>query len=116
MLLASDSPSAKDAVALSVYRIGRELGSMAAALGDRRAYIHRAGSAQLRFGLASWEGASWEGSFWLGVDLDENANATNSPLITRAGSRASHWVVSTNEEQMIARHVWALLNLQAAGA
>src|SRR5260370_31037277 len=31
-LLASDDPSAKQAVALFVYRIGRELGSMVAAL------------------------------------------------------------------------------------
>ncbi len=42
VLLASDRPPAREAVALFVYRIGRELGSLAAALGGtRRAGIHR---------------------------------------------------------------------------
>ena len=91
MLLASDSPSAKEMqVALSVYRIGRELGSMAAALGMIDALIfHRAGSAQLRFGLASGRPASVGGLLGSAWIIDESANATNGPLITRAGSRAS---------------------------
>ena len=42
-LLASDDPSAKEAVALFVYRIGRELGSMAAALGGIDALVFTAG-------------------------------------------------------------------------
>jgi acetate kinase len=42
-LLASEDPSAKQAVALFVYRIRRELGSMAAALGGIDALVFTAG-------------------------------------------------------------------------
>jgi acetate kinase len=45
-LLASDDPSAKEAVALFVYRIGRELGSMTAALGGIGALVFTAGGAR----------------------------------------------------------------------
>jgi acetate kinase len=54
-LLASDDPSAKRAVALFVYRIGRELRSMAAALGGIDALVFTAGigehAAEIRPGL-----------------------------------------------------------------
>src|SRR5260370_17542401 len=42
-LLASDDPSAKEAIELFVYRIGRELGSLAAALGGRDASVFTGG-------------------------------------------------------------------------
>ena len=42
-LLASDRPEAKEAVDLFVYRIGRELGSLAAALGGLDALVFTAG-------------------------------------------------------------------------
>jgi acetate kinase len=43
MLLASDDPSAKEAIELFVYRIGRELGSLAAALGGLDALVFTGG-------------------------------------------------------------------------
>ena len=46
---------------------------------------------------------------WLGVELDEAANATHGPRISRAGSRTRAWVIPTNEELMIARHTRQLL-------
>ena len=107
ILLASDRPSAKDAVALFVYRIGRELGSLAAALGGLDALVFTAGigehAAEIRRRVC-------EDAAWLGVDLDEGANATGGPRITRAGSRTSAWVIPTDEDLMIARHVWTVLN------
>ena len=77
ILLASDWASAKDAVALFVYRIGRELGSMAAALGGIDALVFTAGDrreARLRFDAASARMLRW-----LGLDLDGHANATGGP-------------------------------------
>ncbi len=109
-LLASDDPSAKQAVALFVYRIGRELGSMAAALGGIDALVFTAGigehAAEIRRRVC-------EDAAWLGVDLDESTNVTSGPSITHTGSRTSAWVIPTDEDLMIARHAWTLLNPEA---
>jgi acetate kinase len=112
-LLASDRPSAKEAVNLFVYRIGRELGSLAAALGGLDALVFTAGigehAAEIRRRVC-------DGAAWLGVVLDESANATGGPRITGAASLASAWVIPTNEDLMIAQHVYAVLNEHAAGS
>ena len=112
VLLASDRPPANDAVALFVYRIGRELGSLAAALGGLDALVFTAGigehAPEVRRRVC-------EDAGWLGVDFDKGANATGGLRITRAGSRASVWVIPTDEDLMIARHAWTILNPQAAG-
>ena len=106
-LLASDRPPANDAVALFVYRIGRELGSLAAALGGIDALVFTAGigehAAEVRRRVC-------KDAAWLGVDLDESANATGGPRITRTGSGVSVWVIPTDEDLMIARHAWTMLN------
>jgi acetate kinase len=101
-LLASDAPGARAAVDLYVYRIGRELGSLAAALGGLDAVVFTAGigenSAELRARIA-------RGAAWLGVVLDETANATAGRGATRisdSGSRVAAWVIPTNEELNIA--------------
>lgn len=110
-LLASDRPSAKEAVALFVYRIGRELGSLAAALGGLDALVFTAGigehAPEIRRRVC-------EGAAWLGIDLDESANAKGDPRIARAQSRTSAWVIPTDEDLMIARHVWTVLNSPVA--
>ena len=110
-LLASEDPSAKEAIALFVYRIGRELGSMAAALGGIDALVFTAGigehAAEIRRRVC-------EGAAWLGVDLDQSANITGGAMISRTGSRTSAWVIPTDEDLMIARHVWTLLNRDTA--
>ena len=105
-LLASREPKAKLAVDLYVYRIGRELGSLAAALQGVDALVFTAGigenSAEIRARVC-------RDAAWLGVELDPKANAAGGPRITTASSRVSAWVVPTNEELMIARHTRALL-------
>jgi len=110
-LLASDDPLAKDAVDLFVYRLGRELGSMAAALGGIDALVFTAGigehAAEIRRRVC-------DDAAWLGVDLDQSANLGGRALITHQDSRTSAWVIPTDEDLMIARHVWTLLNSGAA--
>ncbi|MGA2293252.1 acetate/propionate family kinase [Bradyrhizobium sp.] len=110
-LLASEDPRAKQAVALFVYRIGRELGSMAAALGGIDALVFTAGigehAAEIRRRVC-------EDAAWLGLDLDPGANAAGAAMITRPGSRTSAWVIPTDEDLMIALHAWTLLNPEAA--
>lgn len=106
-LLAFDEPRAKFAVELFVYRIGRELGSLAAALGGLDALVFTAGigeySAEIRERVC-------RAAAWLGVDLDPAANAAGGPRLSTGDSRTAAWVIPTNEELMIARHTRRLLN------
>jgi len=100
-LLASEAPRAKLAVDLFVYRIGREIGSLAAALGGLDALVFTAGIGER---AAPIRERVCRDATWLGVQLDAGANAKGGPRISTAGSSVSAWVVPTNEELMIARH------------
>src|SRR6185369_6101978 len=100
-LLESDAPGAKLAVELFVYRIGRELGSLAAALGGLDAIVFTAGIGEK---AAPIRARVCEDAAWLGVTLYAAANASNGPLISTPESRVAAYVVPTNEELMIARH------------
>ena len=105
-LLASDAPRAKLAVDLFVYRIGRELGSLAAALGGLDAIVFTAGvgenSPEIRERVCRT-------ARWLGIEFDEAANVMGGPRISTAASRVRAWTIPTNEELMIARHTERLL-------
>jgi acetate kinase len=104
-LLASDDPRAAFAIELFCYRIARELGSLAAALGGLDALVFTGGIGEH---AAPIRARVVEASRWLGLSLDAAANAANGPRISGPGS-ARAWVVPTNEELMIARHTQALL-------
>ncbi len=105
-LLASDDPHAAEAVDLFVYRIVRELGSLAAALGGLDALVFTAGIGE---NTPSIRARVCRAAAWLGIELDDCANASGGPRISRAGSRTSAWVLPTNEELMIAMHARAVL-------
>jgi acetate kinase len=105
-LLASDDARAKLAVDLFVYRIGRELGSLAAALGGLDAIVFTAGIGENAVSIRERVCAD---AAWLGVALDASANAAHGPRISASHSRVAAWVIPTNEELMIARHTLAAL-------
>jgi acetate kinase len=109
-LLAAKDPRAAEAIALFVYRIGRELGSLAAALGGLDALVFTAGigehAAEIRRRVL-------EDAAWLGVELDVAANAAGGPRITRPASRIQAFVIPTNEDLMIARHSFDCLRRNA---
>jgi acetate kinase len=109
----SSDPNAKAAIDLYVYRIGRELGSLAAALGGLDAIVFTAGIGENSRSLR--ERVCRDAS-WLGVELDGDANAHNATRISADASRVSAWVIPTNEELMIARHTAKLLATQARKA
>lgn len=106
-LLASDLPAAKEAVDLFVYRIGRELGSLVAALGGLDALIFTAGIGEH---AAAIRGRVCGDASWLGIVLDDDANARDGPLISRPNSAVSAWVIPTDENLMIATHTRRLLD------
>ncbi len=106
-LLESDDPRARTAVDVYVYRIGRELGSLVAALGGLDALVFTAG-------IGENSGAIRErvchAAVWTGLQFDAQANGSGKARISTAQSRVSAWVVPTNEELMIARHTQRLLD------
>jgi acetate kinase len=111
-LLESESPAAAEAIDLFVYRIGRELGSMAAALGGLDALVFTGGIGE---NAAAIRARVCRDAAWLGIDLDEEANARGGPRITRPESRTAAWVIPTDEERMIARHVRRVLAAGVGG-
>jgi acetate kinase len=106
-LLASAAPAAREAVDLFVYRIGRELGSLVAALGGLDGLVFTGGigehAAEIRAGAC-------RDAAWLGVLLDVAANDRHGPRISAPGSRIPVFVVPTDENLMIARHTRDLLD------
>jgi acetate kinase len=105
-LLASPDPRAAEALDLFVYRIGREIGSLAAALGGVDAVVFTGGIGE---NSAVIRGRVCRDAAWLGVSLDETANKHGEPRISRQDSRVAVWVIPTNEELMIAQHTRRLL-------
>jgi acetate kinase len=106
-LLASPAPGARAAVELFVYRIGRELGSLAAALGGLDALVFTAGIGEHALPIRA---RVCEDAAWLGVRLDGQANARGGPRISTDDSPVSAWVIPTNEEFIIAEHTRALVS------
>lgn len=105
-LLASDDPHARFAIELYVYRIARELGSLAAAMEGIDAIVFTAGIGE--HAAAIREGVMRRAA-WLGVEIDVDANNSGGPLVTTASSRVPVWVIPTNEEWMIAQHTRRLI-------
>ncbi|MGE5468811.1 MAG: acetate/propionate family kinase [Ignavibacteria bacterium] len=105
-LLASDQPEAREAVDLFCYRIVREIGSLAAAVGGLDALVFTGGigehAAPVRERVCQAIG-------WLGVELDAAANARDAIRISTDASAVDLLVLPTNEEWMIARHTAELL-------
>jgi acetate kinase len=103
-------PRAAEAVELFVYRLSRELGSMAAALGGLDALVFTGGIGEnapiIRDRVCRL-------ATWLGIELDPTANQNGSQRISASSSKTSAWVIPTNEELMIARHTRHLLQLSS---
>jgi acetate kinase len=108
VLLASDTPEAREAVDLFCYRIARELGSLAAAAGGLDALVFTGGigehSAVIRGRVCAL-------SAWLGIDIDPAANGEDKLRIDSPKSRVAVAVIPTNEEGMIARYTVEVLKL-----
>jgi acetate kinase len=109
-LLASPDPRARVAIELFAYRTAREIGSLAAALGGLDALIFTGGIGE---NAAPVRELVCKHCAWLGVEIDPAANAHHAACITMTGTRASAWVIPTDEEIVIARHTGRLLGTAA---
>jgi acetate kinase len=112
-LLASDALAAREAIDLFVYRIGRELGSLAAALGGLDGLVFTAGIGEH---AAALRARVCRDAAWLGITLDEAANASHGPRISSRDAKVGVWVVPTDENLVIARHTRRLLDARARAA
>lgn len=105
-LEASDAPEAAQAIDYFVFRIQRELGAMAAAMGGIDALVFSGGigenSRLIRARVC-------ERTEWMGLEIDHARNRDNATIISTDMSRAKIMVIPTNEGVMIARAARALL-------
>jgi acetate kinase len=107
-LEAADTPAAREAIDYFVFRIRREIGAMAAALGGLDGLVFCGGIGENAAGLRA---RVCEGLGFLGLTVDEAANARGAGEIGAGPARIL--VVPTDEERVIAR---ALVARQAAEA
>jgi acetate kinase len=107
-LLGRSEPAAALAVDYFVYRVVKEIGALAAVLGGLDGLVFTAGigenSPEIRRRIC-------EACAWIGIELDPDANARNQARISMPRSRASAWMLATDEELMIARHTGTVLGL-----
>ena len=105
-LLASEQPEAREAVELFCYRVVRETGSLAAALGGLDAFVFTGGIGEHAAPVREKICAQLD---WLGVALDPAANAAHARCISTPDSRVTVLVLPTNEEWILARHAARLI-------
>jgi acetate kinase len=109
-LLASNDARSREAIELFVYRINRELGSLAAALGGLDALVFTGG---IGCGAAPIRAEVARLAHWLGVEVDPVANAAGGPRLSPAGARVAVWCLPTDENLVIARQIVRVLPVDA---
>jgi acetate kinase len=105
-LLISSDPHAAQALDYFVFRIRREIGAMAAVLGGLDAVVFTGGIGENAFQIRE---RICDDMDWIGMELEETRNRQNAEIISSDRSRVRLFVLPTNEELMIARHVAGLV-------
>ena len=106
-LRTSNDPRAREAIDLFVYRIVREIGSLAAALGGLDGIVFTGGIGQRD---AKTRSEVIAGCAWLGAALDDQANSQGDTRIDASSSQVPVWVLPTDEERVIAMHTAAVID------
>lgn len=113
VLLASDEPQAAEAIDLFVYRTGRAIGSLVAALGGLDTLVFTAGIGENAPVIRQLVG---EACAWLGVQIDLAANQRGSGVISSGASAVTVHVIPTDEEQAIVEGIVACLGSELEGS
>lgn len=104
------TPEARFAIDLFCYRVAREIGSLAAALGGLDLLVFTGGIGENGVGVRA---DIMRRCNWLGVELDMDANrmarAVHGSRISTTGSRVAAHVMEPREEELIARRTWELV-------
>ncbi len=105
-LLASGEPLAAEAIDFFVYRIVREIGSLAAVLGGLDALIFTGGIGENSPAIRK---KVCERLFWLGIEIDDSVNERGAGRISSDSDAPSVWGIATDEEKVIAVHTLAVV-------
>lgn len=110
-LLQSSAPEAKEAIAIFCLRIAGEITRLAATLNGADAVVFTAGigehQPEIREAVCARLG-------WFGIALDDAANKKSAEKISSAQSRIAALVIPTDEQQVIAEEMLAVLKAQSA--
>ncbi|TSE13319.1 acetate/propionate family kinase [Mesorhizobium intechi] len=98
-LIGSEDPAAAQAVDLFVYRIGREIGSLAAAMGGLDTLVFTAGIGENAPLVRERIGAA---AAWLGVGIDKQRNRRGEEVVSNPNSRVDVLVIPADEERAVA--------------
>jgi acetate kinase len=112
-LRASSDRAAREAIDLFVYRIVREIGSLAAALGGVDGLVFSAGIGE---NDPATRAEVVAGCAWIGAALDAEQNASGELRISSGQSHIPVFVIPTDEERMIARHTMQTLHQSSTSA
>ncbi|KAA8708673.1 acetate/propionate family kinase [Pseudomonas cannabina] len=106
-LSASQAPEARDAIALFVRSVVREIGSLAAILGGIDALVFTGGIGEHACEVRD---AIIDGCAWLGLTRDRVTPPRSAARLSRPDSAVSAWTIATDENAIIARHALGLLH------
>ncbi len=110
-LLALDTPDARLAVALFAYQVKKTIGAYAAALGGLDRLIFTGGIGEH---AAAVRAMVCRDLAYLGIELDAAANDAGEQCISAPQAACTVLVMPTDEDAMIARHVFELLETRHA--
>ena len=111
-LLQSADPRAAEAIALFVYRAGRAIGSLAAALGGLDTLVFTAGIGEHAPRIRA---LICQSAAWLGARMDTGLNTLGETVISDRGSGVEILVIPADEERTVAAGVLACMR-QRPGA
>lgn len=100
-------PRAAEAVALFCYMARKWIGAFAAALGGLDTLVFSGGIGEHAPPVRA---RICEGLAFLGVQIDASRNSSNAPVISAEGSRTPVRVIPTDEESVIAKAVYRLID------
>jgi acetate kinase len=108
-LLSSDDPRPRLAIDLFCQETARHIAGLATAMGGLDGVVFTAGVGE---NSAPIRAAICRACAWMGLDLDETANTAHGPCISEAASAIAAYVIKTDENSMIARHVHSVVRHQ----
>jgi acetate kinase len=106
-LSASSLPQAKEAIALFVRSVVREIGALAAVLGGLDALVFTGGIGEHAIEVRN---AILDGCSWLGLERDNPVPHALGNCLSRRSSRVSAWTIATDENAIIAKHALRLFH------
>jgi acetate kinase len=105
----STDPRAAEAIEVFCYQARKWIGAFSAALGGLDTLVFSAGIGEKSPPIRAQICAGFE---FLGLKLDQARNAANAQIISEESSRVTVRIIPTDEEQVIARTVLAILQQQ----